>query len=210
MNSSVPLRILVACSHPIVCEGVCSILTQQPDMVVVGRAGNGGDAIELFAQHQPDALVSAWDFPDMDGRNVIATLKARFPDARVLVLSRHDEEETISSALRAGARGYFLHDVRSEKLAEGIRAICAGNIVVDGKIAQKMAEHVSKPELTEREREVLQQVVNGKTNVEIAADLSVAIGTVKSHLNKIFAKLGVNDRTQAVLAALKRGLARLY
>jgi len=209
MTLNHPIQILIADDHPPMREGLTALLDKQADFQVIGMAGNGKDAIAQFRQHQPDVLLLDLRMPEMEGVEVVSTLCAEFANVRILILTTYDGDEDIYRALRAGAAGYVLKDVPCEELFEAIRRVSVGQKYLASQVMLKLTERMVGSELTEREQDVLQLMVQGKGNREIADTLHVVEGTVKFHVRNILEKLGASDRTQAVTAALRRGLARL-
>lgn len=208
MNAK-PITVLIADDHPIVREGIVALIKGDPDISVVGEVGNGKEAVEQYEKLQPDVVLMDLRMPEMEGADAVAEIRKNHPGARVIILTTFDGDEDIFRALRAGAKGYLLKDTPPEALTEAIRAVHHGLKRIAPEAAMKLAHRASELALTEREREVMQLLTNGLSNSEIANSLSISEGTVKFHLNNIFAKLGVDDRTQAVVTALKRGLVRL-
>jgi two-component system NarL family response regulator len=178
-------------------------------MTVVAEAANGRQALEFFRQHRPDVTLMDLRMPEMDGIEAITAIRKEFPDSRFIVLTTFDGDEDIYRALQAGARSYLLKDMLQDGLIEAIRAVHAGQRRIPAQVANRLAERMDRTELTSRELEVLRLIVEGKSNKEIAAQLSIAEGTVKIHINNILSKLGVTDRTQAATFALKRGIIHL-
>ncbi|WNZ27773.1 response regulator transcription factor [Leptolyngbya sp. NK1-12] len=205
----VPIRLLIADNHPPMREGLSALLEKQPDFQVVALAKNGPEAIAQYQQHRPDILLMDIRMPEMEGTDIVVTLRNQFPQARIIILTIHDGDEDIYQALRAGACGYLLKHVPCQELFEAIRRVHAGQKYVMSSVAQKLTERFSDSELTDREMEVLQLMVQGKSNRTISEELCIVEGTVKFHVRNILEKLGASDRTQAVTIALKRGLARL-
>ena len=202
-------RVLIADPEPIMSEGLNAIFSRQADMQVVGQAACGQEALDLFCTLRPDVLVMEAEFPDIRGKDLIATLLSQFPAAAALVFSHHAEEETIYRALQAGAKGYYLKDADATILVEAVWHVCAGHRVLPACVSEKLAECLRKEVLTTREQEVLEQIVAGCSIQEIAGRLLIGEGTVKAHVNNILKKMGCNDRTQAVVTALRRGLVSL-
>jgi two-component system NarL family response regulator len=202
-------RILVADDHIIVRDGLAALIDRQSDMKVVAEASDGAQAIAQYRQHRPHVALIDLRMPVVDGLAAIERVRAEFADAKLLVLTTYDGDEDIYQALRAGACGYLLKDLFREELLAAIRAVAAGGRYVPAPVAARLAERLPGDELSAREHEVLQKIVSGRSNRSIADELAISEGTVKTHVNHILAKLGVSDRTQAAVIALRRGLARL-
>ncbi len=209
MNQVQSIRILVAEDHEIVRDGICAIVNQQPDITVVAEAEDGEQAVQLYRESQPDVVLMDLRMPKMEGTEAIAQIKSEFSEAKIVILTTYDTDEDIYRGLQAGAKGYLLKDTSSEELATAIRTVYQGKKYVPQQVAIKLAERITNPELTSRETEVLKLLTKGKSNQEISSILKITEGTVKFHVNNILNKLGVSDRTQAVIAAFKRGLSRL-
>jgi two-component system NarL family response regulator len=209
MSKENPIRILVADDHPVVREGLAAIINRQPDMLVIGEASNGRQAVELYRQHSPDVSLMDLRMPVMNGVEAITAIRKQFPDSRFIVLTTYDGDEDIYRALRAGAHAYLLKDMFREELLEAIRTVHAGQRRIPSAVATRLAERMAGNELTAREGEVLQLIASGKSNREIATGLEITEGTVKGHVNNILSKLGVSDRTQAVTTAIQRGIVHL-
>src|SRR3954451_16703152 len=207
--SESPIRIVIADDQHLVRQGFRSMLERLPSMEVVAEASTGKEAIEQYAQHQPDILLLALRFPDVCGVDAIRAIREQFLIARIIVLTTYDGDEEIYQSLQAGAKAYLLKDVTLEELVDCIEKVHRGQTCVPPAIAAKLDERTASPELTDRELDVPRRIVAGRSNKEIASDLSITEGTVKSHVNHVLDKLGVNDRTQAALTAVKRGLVRM-
>jgi len=197
---------VVADDHPVVREGLAAIIRRQADMVVVGEAANGKEALDLCLADAPDLVLMDLRMPVMDGVAATEAILRRSPRTRVLVLSTYDGEEEIYQALRVGAKGYLLKDVFREDLLEAIRDVHAGRRRISPPVAARLAERVGAPELTLREKDVLALIVKGRSNKEIGTALAITEGTVKGHVNSILGKLGVGGRTEAAIAAVQRGI----
>jgi DNA-binding NarL/FixJ family response regulator len=203
-----PLRVLIVDDHLVVREGLRAILDRQPDMAVVAEAGDGGQAIDLFERHRPDLTLMDLRLPGKSGVEVTAEIRQRYPQARIVVLTVFDGDEDIYRALQAGARSYLLKSASHEELLSTLRAVAAGGRPLPPAVAERLIQRFEHSELTPRELDVLGLIAAGKSNKRIAALLGVGEGTVKTHVNRILAKLGVEDRTQAATQALRRGLIR--
>jgi len=206
MRDTRAIRILTVDDHQLLREGIAAVLEGQPDMVLIGQASNGREAIESFRQHRPDVTLMDLRMPDMSGIEAITAIRAEFPNARIIVLTTYAGDVQAAGALKAGASGYLLKNLVRKELLETIRVVHAGKRRVPPEIATEIAEHVADDALTEREIEVLRRVAAGKSNKMIAAELDIAEGTVKTHMKSILPKLDASDRTHAVMIALKRGI----
>ncbi|MEM9007186.1 MAG: response regulator transcription factor [Cyanobacteria bacterium P01_F01_bin.86] len=204
-----PIRILIAEDHAVVRQGLASIICDEVDMDVVAQARDGQQAIDLFAQHQPDVTLMDLQMPSLDGVGAIAHILADTPTAHIIILTTYSGDEDIYRGLQAGARGYLLKDATAEEMLDAIRQVHQGKKYVPLAVMMKLTDRLDRTELTQRESQVLQMLAVGKVNQEIGTELCISERTVKFHINNIFTKLGVRDRTQAVVQALKRGLARL-
>src|SRR5436305_2809133 len=204
-----PIRILIADDQHLVRQGFRSMLERLPSMEVVAEASTGKEAVEQYARHQPDILLLDLRFPDLCGVDVIRAIREQFLIARIIVLTTYDGDDEIYQSLQAGARAYLLKDVTLEELVGCIEKVHRGQTCVPPPVAAKLAERTASPDLTERELDVLRRIVAGRSNKEIAADLGITEGTVKTHVNHVLDKLGVHDRTQAATTALKRGFVRM-
>ena len=209
MNQPHPIRILVAEDREIVRDGICAIINQQKDITVVAEAQDGEQAVRLYQEYQPDVVLMDLRMPIMEGVEAIALILEEFSTAKIIILTTYDTDEDIYRGLQAGAKGYLLKDTSVEELATAIRTVYRGQKYVPQQVAMKLAERITASELTNREMEVLKLLTKGKSNQEIGSILKITEGTVKFHVNNILGKLGVSDRTQAVITGLKRGLTRL-
>ncbi len=203
------IRLLLVDDHLVVRAGLRRLLETQPDLAVVAEAASGASALAAFAGHRPDVTLMDLRMPDMSGVETTAAIRARFPDARILVLTTFDTEEDIFRVLEAGAAGFLLKNTETKPLLDTIRAVHAGNYRLPEEIAARLARWRAMPELSAREREVLELIVRGRSNKEIGTTLGVAENTVKNHVKVILGKLGVQDRTQAATTAIQRGLVRV-
>ena len=203
------LKIMIVDDHPIVREGLAALIKSSTDMTVVAEASNGREAVELFLEHLPDVTLMDLSMPVMDGVDAITAIRLRMPTARIVVLTTFNDDDNIFRGLRAGARAYLLKDTPRSELLACIRIVADGQKVIPPAIAAKLADRLTSFALSPRELEVLQLLVDGLGNKQIATRLYVAEGTVKTHIVAILRKLDVTDRTQAVVCALKRGIVRL-
>ncbi|MEM1281398.1 MAG: response regulator transcription factor [Cyanobacteria bacterium P01_H01_bin.152] len=208
MNNS-PIQVLIADDHPIVRNGIVRMIELTDGMDVVAEAGTGTEAVELFRQHQPDITLMDLRMPEMNGVEAIAAIRQEFSNACIIILTTYDTDEDIFRGLQVGARGYMLKDTKMVDLIDAIRKVHAGQKYIPPAVGAKLAERMTVTQLSDREREVLQQMCKGQTNQEIGTELCISESTVKFHINNIFSKLGVSDRTQAVLIAIKRGITIL-
>jgi two-component system, NarL family, response regulator len=209
MNQSNIIRVLIADDHPVVRQGLVAIVELEPDMTVVGIAGDGRSAVEVFRQQRPDVTLMDLQMPEMGGVDAITAICAEFDNARIVVLTTYDGDENIYRGLRAGAKGYLLKDADLDELLSAIRAVHSGQTCIPPAVGAKLAERMVIPQLSARELEVLRLMATGISNQEIGTALCITERTVKFHINNILSKLGVPDRTKAVLVALKRGIAHL-
>jgi DNA-binding NarL/FixJ family response regulator len=195
--------------HPVYRDGLAALLAVHADFELVAEAANGREAIELFRAQRPDVTLMDLSMPVMGGAEAIEQIAREFGDAKIIALTTYDGDADIYRALAAGARGYLLKDVVRHEVADAIRAVHRGERVVPAVVAQRLAQHTPRIDLTAREAEVLGFMATGKSNREIAEAIGRSEATVKVHVQHILEKLGVADRTEAVTAALKRGIIHL-
>lgn len=207
--SQANIRVLVADDHPIVRNGIVLLIRYEPGMETVAEASTGLEAVQLFRQYQPDVTLMDLRMPELSGVDAIATIRQEFPDAPIVVLTTYDGDEDIYRGLQAGAKGYLLKDAPLDQVLEAIRIVHARQNYVPPEVGAKLAQRISRPHLSDREQEVLDLMAQGKSNQDIANALYISEGTVKFHITSILRKLRANDRTQAVLTALKRGMTNL-
>lgn len=204
-----PIQVLIVDDHPIVREGLVAILEEEPDIEIVGQAEDGDAAIELFRRHQPDIVLLDLRMPRVGGVEVITTLRADYPDASIIMLTIYDTDEDIYRGLRAGAKAYLLKDTPCDEILEVIRTVCEGRRYIPTPIGEKLAARMGRPELSERECQVLELMVTGKNNREISSCLQITEHTVRFHASNILSKLGANDRVHAIVLALRQGIVKL-
>jgi two-component system, NarL family, response regulator LiaR len=211
MGKSRRTRVLIVDDHAVVRQGLRTFLEMQPDLEIVGEAGDGSAAVAASAAKKPDVVLMDLVMPVMDGVEATRRIRADLPDVRVIVLTSFAGEDKVFPALRAGAAGYLLKDVKPAELADTIRAVARGESRLAPDIQKKLVTGIAGPgadveALTVREEDVLRCLARGRSNKEIAADLFIAEKTVKTHISSILAKLRLEDRTQAAVYAVKHGL----
>jgi DNA-binding NarL/FixJ family response regulator len=208
LSEAADIRVLIVDDHPYVRVGVRTIINDAPGMTVIAEAASGATAEALFRSERPDVTLVDLRLPDTSGADLISRLRSEFPDAVFIVLTTYDGDEDIHRAIKAGARGYLLKDMSGADLVAAIRSAQAGDLQLPAALAQRLAERPAR-ELSSRELEVLGMIVEGRSNKEIASSLSIAEPTVKAHVASILNKLGVSDRTEAAIQAVRRGIVRL-
>jgi len=203
------IRVLAVDDHPLLREGIATLVNAEPDMKLVAEASNGKEAVEKFRSHRPDITLMDIQMPGVNGIEAITQIQSECPDARIIVLTTYTGDVQVIRALRAGARGYILKGHVHRELLETIRSVHAGKKRIPPEIAAELAEHAADDELTAREIEVLQLIGGGNANKQIADQLSIGETTVKTHVTNILSKLGASDRAHAVTIGLKRGIIQL-
>jgi DNA-binding NarL/FixJ family response regulator len=203
------IRILVADDHLVARVGVTTIVNLQPDMTVIAEAANGQQAVELFRKHLPDVTLLDLRMPGMTGVEAALAIRAEYPNARMVALTTYGGDEDIRRALSAGVQAYLTKDVLHDELIKAIHAVHSGQTYLPAAVAAALAAQMPRPDLSVREVQVLELIVRGLANKQIAYSLSIAEHTVKNHVKNILSKLGVQDRTQAATAAIQRGIIHL-
>src|SRR5262245_24190957 len=201
-----PIRILTVDDHPMLREGIAAVIEGQPDMEIVGEASDGVEAIKRFGELRPDVTLMDLQMPEMNGIDALKAIREKYPDARVIVLTTYKGDAQALAALKSGAAGYLLKNTLRRELLDTIRSVHVGRRHVTAEVASEVALHAVEERLSDREVEVLRAVAAGKSNKQVARELAVSEDTVKGHLKIVFTKLGVADRTQAVMLAIKRGI----
>lgn len=200
------IRVMCVDDHPLMREGIASIIRNEPDMSLVAEGSTGREAVSLFREYRPDITLMDLRLPDMSGIDAVAAIRAEFDDARILMLTTFEGDVEIQRALGAGAQGYLLKSLPRKKLVESVRKVHAGAKSIPPEVAAQLAEHLGEEPLTKREVEVLQQMAGGNRNKDIAGLLFISEETVKGHVKHIMEKLCASDRTEAVAIAVRRGI----
>ena len=208
-DQSSTIRVLIVDDHSIVRQGLATIINRDPEMTVIAQAEDGQQAIGCFSEYQPDVTLMDLRMPQMGGVEAITAICAQFKPARIIVLTTYDGDEDIYRGLQAGAKGYLLKDTKPKELLNAIRMINRGQQYIPPEVGAKLVQRMSNPELSDRELEVLRLIEQGMSNLDIATALTIGESNGKSHVNRILSKLGVSDRTQAVIIAVKRGIVSL-
>ncbi len=209
MSEPMKIRIFSVDDHPLMHEGIATVIRNQPDMVLAAEASNGREAILRFREHKPDVTLMDLRLPDMSGIDAMIAIRAEFPDARIIILTTFAGDVEVQRALESGARAYVLKNTPPKELVEVVRQVHAGKKRIPAEIAANLAEHYSDEALTGREVEVLRQIAGGNRNRDIADKLFITEETVKVHIKHIMEKLGASDRTQAVAIGVRRGIIQL-
>jgi len=209
MNSDQPIRVLSVDDHPLLSEGIATLINNQPDMTLVASASSGKEGILKHREHKPDVTLMDLRLPDLSGIDVMRAIRAEFPDARIILLTMFAGDVEIQRALQAGAQGYLLKNMPPEQMLETIRQVYAGKKRFPPEVASHIAEHVGDEPLTNREIYVLRHVTGGNRNRDIAERLFISEETVKVHIKHIMEKLGASDRTHAIAIAARRGFIQL-
>jgi len=203
------IRILAVDDHSVVRQGIAGLVSIQPDMILVGEASSGREAIQQFRANHPDVTLMDLQMPEMNGLDALIAIRSEFPEAKIIVLTTYSGDVQILRALKAGAQAYLLKNTLHKELLETIRAVYAGKKVLSPEVSYQVAEHAMDDSLTPAEVSVLRLIAAGNANKQIADQLSVTEETVKSRVKSILSKLGANDRTHAAMIGLKRGIIEL-
>lgn len=203
------IRVLCVDDHPLLREGIAAIINNQPDMLLVAEAGNGGEAIQQFRKYHPDVTLMDLRLPDISGIDALIAIRAEFDEAKVVMLTTYEGDVEIQRSLEAGARRYLLKSMPPKEMVEAIRQVHQGKKRIPAELAAHLAEHLGDEALTPREIEVLERIAGGNRNRDIAEQLFISEETVKVHIKHLMEKLGATDRTQAVAIAVRRGIIQL-
>lgn len=209
MKQEAKIKVLIVDDHPIMRVGIAAIIEATPDMTAVAQAGSGEEAVDLFYKYLPDITLMDLRLPGMTGVEAIRTIMSRNPDAKFVVLTTYEGDEDIHQALQAGARSYIIKGMPHDALVNALRRVHAGGRFLPQPVSRALNSRIPNSALSMREREVLDLIVRGRSNKEIASDLGITESTVKCHVSVILMRLNAADRTQAVVTALQRGLIHL-
>ena len=209
MDPGKPIRILTVEDHPVFRAGLTTIITSEPDLLLIGQATNGAEAIAEFRRHRPDITLMDLRLPGINGTDTLIAIRGEYPHARIIMLTTADGDVDIQRAMRAGASGYILKSTPQQELLKVVRSVHAGRRQVPPEVAVRLAEYLGKEDLTTRELEVLRLIRDGNRNKQIADQLTIAETTVSFHIKNLVDKLEANDRTHAVTIALRRGLLQI-
>ncbi|MGO9931685.1 MAG: response regulator [Steroidobacteraceae bacterium] len=201
-----PIRIMAVDDHPLIRQGIARLVSAHPDLTLVAEAANGREAVQQYRAHRPDITLMDLQMPEMSGLDALSTIRAEFPEARIIVLTTYAGDVQAHRAVKAGSRAYLLKDTLHRELVDAIRAVHTGKKFLSPEIASQLAEHVGADSLTAAEIQVLRLIAEGSANKAIAAALALSEETVKGQVRNILSKLGAKDRTHAAMIGLKRGI----
>ena len=203
------IRIMLVDDHSAFRKGMAALIESEPDLQVVAETGDGCEALAVYRQHKPDVVLMDLRLPGIGGVEATLAIRKEFPHARVIVLTTFDTDEDIFRAIQSGAKSYLLKDTPDDELAAAIRSVHVGNQLLSDKLARRLTERQQRPELTQREMDVLQMLIKGRSNKEIGGALFLCEDTVKAHFKTLFTKLKVQDRTEAAIYAIRHGIVHL-
>lgn len=203
------IRVLLVDDHPAFRTGMAALIENEPDLKVVAEAGDGAQALQFYREQRPDVVLMDLRLPGIGGVETTMAIRKEFPDARVIVLTTFDTDEDIYRAIQSGAKSYLLKDTPNVELAQTIRAVFAGEQILPPKVAHRLANRLQRADLSDIEMEVLQLLIKGRSNKEMATSLFITEDTVKARLKTLFGKLNVHDRTEAAICAIRHGIVHL-
>jgi two-component system NarL family response regulator len=209
MSKQDKIRVMLVDDHPAFRTGMTALIENEPDLKVVAEAGDGQAAIRIYREKKPDVVLMDLRLPGMGGAEATLSIRKEFPDARVIVLTTFDTDEDIYRAIQSGAKSYLLKDTPNVELAKTIRAVFAGQQILPPKVANRLANRLQRADLSAIEMEVLQLLMKGRSNKEMAMSLFITEDTVKARLKTLFTKLKVHDRTEAAISAIRHGIVHL-
>ena len=209
VNKPEQIRVMLVDDHPAFRTGLAALIENEPDLKVVAEAGNGTDALQMFRDRLPDVVLMDLRLPGMGGVETTIAIRKQFPEARVIILTTFDTDEDIYRAIQSGAKSYLLKDTPNVELAATIRAVFKGEQILPPKVANRLARRLQRADISEIEMEVLQQLMKGRSNKEMALSLFVTEDTIKARLKTLFSKLKVHDRTEAAICAIRNGIVQL-
>ena len=209
VNKPEQIRVMLVDDHPAFRTGLAALIENEPDLKVVAEAGNGTEALQIFQERLPDVVLMDLRLPGMGGVETTMAIRKQFPEARVIILTTFDTDEDIYRAIQSGAKSYLLKDTPNVELAATIRAVFKGEQILPPKVANRLARRLQRADISEIEMEVLQQLMKGRSNKEMALSLFVTEDTIKARLKTLFSKLKVHDRTEAAICAIRNGIVHL-
>ena len=209
VNHPEQIRVMLVDDHPAFRTGLAALIENEPDLKVVAEAGNGTEALQIFQDRLPDVVLMDLRLPGMGGVETTMAIRKQFPEARVIILTTFDTDEDIYRAIQSGAKSYLLKDTPNVELAATIRAVYKGEQILPPKVANRLARRLQRADISEIEMEVLQQLMKGRSNKEMALSLFVTEDTIKARLKTLFSKLKVHDRTEAAICAIRNGIVHL-
>jgi len=209
VNKPEQIRVMLVDDHPAFRTGLAALIENEPDLKVVAEAGNGTEALQIFQERLPDVVLMDLRLPGMGGVETTMAIRKQFPEARVIILTTFDTDEDIYRAIQSGAKSYLLKDTPNVELAATIRAVYKGEQILPPKVANRLARRLQRADISEIEMEVLQQLMKGRSNKEMALSLFVTEDTIKARLKTLFSKLKVHDRTEAAICAIRNGIVHL-
>jgi len=203
------IRVMLVDDHPAFRKGLAALIASEPGLRVTAETGDGREAVGLYRQKRPDIVLMDLRLPGMGGVEATLAIRKEFPDARIIVLTTFETDEDIYRAIQSGAKSFLLKDTPDDELSRTIRAVYAGEQPLPPKVAERLAQRQQRADLSQREMEVLQLLIKGRSNKEIGSALFISEDTVKAHLKTLFAKLQVQDRTEAAISAIQHGIVHL-